>query len=375
MFCVVETENVFLKECMSANQEKRKIYIYGSGMSGQMVYHVLQSLGITIEGFCVDEQYWKPDMNCMGKPVSTFAEVKETAKSRGMTAIIVAFMSTHKKNFKSSEHLKVIEGDFCSLGASPSILEEGRIDREFVDRHIDAFCELYEILADETSRQCLNAYLNQKISGKLGYLDQLYGKEQYFEKGLVPLENVTCIVDCGAYDGDSYQDFCSSYKSHTGKEYQGMAFLLEPDKENFHKLQKRFGGQANIILEKKGAWHKKDTLWFEGDNMTASSISENGAISIEADSVDHIVSQQGKWADVDFIKMDIEGSELYALQGAASVIKACHPILAVCVYHKKDDLLTIPQYIRQLYKDYRLYLRAYTKYSQELVLYAIPHKV
>lgn len=266
MFCVVETENVFLKECMSANQEKRKIYIYGSGMSGQMVYHVLQSLGITIEGFCVDEQYWKPDMNCMGKPVSTFAEVKETAKSRGMTAIIVAFMSTHKKNFKSSEHLKVIEGDFCSLGASPSILEEGRIDREFVDRHIDAFCALYEILADETSRQCLNAYLNQKISGKLGYLDQLYGKEQYFEKGLVPLENVTCIVDCGAYDGDSYQDFCSSYKSHTGKEYQGMAFLLEPDKENFHKLQKRFGGQANIILEKKGAWHKKDTLWFEGDN-------------------------------------------------------------------------------------------------------------
>lgn len=268
----------------------------------------------------------------------------------------------------------MIEGDFCSLGVSPAILEEGRIDRKFVDIHADSFCELYDMLEDQTSKQCLNAYLNQKISGKLGYLEELYGKDQYYEKGLVHLESVTCMVDCGAYDGDSYRDFCSSYESNTGKAYQGIAFLLEPDEQNFQTLQKQYWGQKNIILENMGAWDKKDTLWFQGDNMTASSFSPNGTISIEVDSIDHIVSQ--KWEQkVDFIKMDIEGSELHALQGAASVIKAFHPILAVCVYHKKDDLLTIPQYIRELYERYRLYLRAYTRYSEELVLYAIPDKV
>lgn len=72
--------------------------------------------------------------------------------------------------------------------------------------------------------------------------------------------------------------------------------------------------------------------------------------------------------------MDIEGSELQALHGAESVIKKYHPILAVCVYHKKDDLLTIPQYIRKLYEGYRLYLRAYVRYSEELVLYAMPER-
>lgn len=372
MFHVIETENVLIKDCMQAKKENRKFYIYGSGMAGQMACLVLQSLGIMVEGFCVDAQYCKPDMTCMGKRVIAFEEMRKIAKSEGKIAVLVAFMNVRKNIFESSEYLKIIEGDFCSLGVSPAILEEGRIDRKFVDIHTDSFCELYDMLEDETSKQCLNAYLNQKISGKLGYLEELYGKDQYYEKGLVHLENVACMVDCGAYDGDSYRAFCSSYESNTGKAYQGIAFLLEPDEQNFQTLQKQYGDQKNIILENMGAWDKKDTLWFQGDNTTASSFSPNGTVSMEVDSIDHIVSQQGGGQKVDFIKMDIEGSELHALQGAASIIKACHPILAVCVYHKKHDLLTIPQYIRKLYAGYRLYLRAYTRYSEELVLYAIP---
>jgi len=69
--------------------------------------------------------------------------------------------------------------------------------------------------------------------------------------------------------------------------------------------------------------------------------------------------------------MDIEGSELNALKGAEAVIRKYHPVLAVCVYHKKEDLLEIPQYIKSLYPGYKLYLRTYSKYCQELVLYAV----
>lgn len=72
------------------------------------------------------------------------------------------------------------------------------------------------------------------------------------------------------------------------------------------------------------------------------------------------------------IKMDIEGSEMNALKGAEISITKYHPILAVCVYHKKEDLITIPQYIKSLYAGYKLYLRAYSRYCRELVLYAIP---
>lgn len=71
------------------------------------------------------------------------------------------------------------------------------------------------------------------------------------------------------------------------------------------------------------------------------------------------------------IKMDIEGVEAEALSGAQETIKRDRPVLAICVYHKREDLITIPKIIRQLCSEYKFYLRAYSKHSTEIVLYAI----
>ena len=75
--------------------------------------------------------------------------------------------------------------------------------------------------------------------------------------------------------------------------------------------------------------------------------------------------------NVTFIKMDIEGMELEALKGAEETIRRCKPKLAICAYHKKEDLIEIPQYIKSIRPDYKLYLRAHEPTLSELVLYAI----
>ena len=59
---------------------------------------------------------------------------------------------------------------------------------------------------------------------------------------------------------------------------------------------------------------------------------------------------------VTFIKMDIEGAELEALQGAERVIRECKPKLAVSIYHKKEDIWEIPHLILTYCPDYRFYL-------------------
>ena len=73
----------------------------------------------------------------------------------------------------------------------------------------------------------------------------------------------------------------------------------------------------------------------------------------------------------DFIKMDIEGAELAALEGAQNCIREQHPKLIICVYHKPEDIIEIPAYILSLCPDYKLYLRHYSLGHTETVLYAV----
>ena len=73
--------------------------------------------------------------------------------------------------------------------------------------------------------------------------------------------------------------------------------------------------------------------------------------------------------------MDIEGAEMKALLGAEKMIKKHIPYLAISVYHKVDDLITIPQYIeKSLPGVYEYRLGYYGNNYRELVLYATPKK-
>ena len=73
---------------------------------------------------------------------------------------------------------------------------------------------------------------------------------------------------------------------------------------------------------------------------------------------------------VTFIKMDVEGYELASLRGAQKVIQKWKPKLAVCIYHRRQDLWEVQEYIASLVPSYRFYMRAYEDTTTELVLYA-----
>lgn len=109
------------------------------------------------------------------------------------------------------------------------------------------------------------------------------------------------------------------------------------------------------------------TLRFSDLETTDSRITDTGTVSIDARKLDDVL--QGK--KVTFIKMDIEGAELAALRGAEKIIREQRPRLAICVYHKPEDIWEIPSLILSCNPDYRLYLRHYSITETETVLYAI----
>jgi FkbM family methyltransferase len=85
-------------------------------------------------------------------------------------------------------------------------------------------------------------------------------------------------------------------------------------------------------------------------------------------SIDSWVRESG--LGVGFIKLDIEGAELKALQGAGWTLRTFRPRLAVCLYHGMNDFVDIPRYLSGLGVGYRFYLGHVTMYHEETVLFA-----
>ena len=57
------------------------------------------------------------------------------------------------------------------------------------------------------------------------------------------------------------------------------------------------------------------------------------------------------------IKLDVEGCEREALEGARKSITQHKPKLILSAYHRTEDLLELPLLIREMNSGYKLYLR------------------
>ncbi len=73
---------------------------------------------------------------------------------------------------------------------------------------------------------------------------------------------------------------------------------------------------------------------------------------------------------IDLIKMDIEGSELSALQGGENSLRRWRPKLAISLYHRPEDMFAIPIWLKSLDCRYRFFLDHYSIHQEETVLYA-----
>ncbi|MBK7016630.1 MAG: FkbM family methyltransferase [Sulfuritalea sp.] len=87
--------------------------------------------------------------------------------------------------------------------------------------------------------------------------------------------------------------------------------------------------------------------------------------------IDDFIASQGI-GKMDFIKLDVEGYELAALQGAAHTLDTLRPKLAISLYHKPGDFFEIPLYLRERHPHYRFHLDHYTIHYEETVLFAVP---
>lgn len=188
--------------------------------------------------------------------------------------------------------------------------------------------------------------------------------KQYFDDFL-EIKKETTMVDGGAFRCDTLKRFI--HWNHD-KGYDNIA-AYEPDSINYDICKKKISQSSwkNVELFQAGLSDREDSCMFIAKGNDSSHISNVGDQEVRTVSIDN--SLRGK--DISFIKLDVEGYELQALKGARESIKKYHPRIAIALYHKKEDILEIPQYIMQLSKDYKFYLRIYSNSWFEVTLYAI----
>ena len=166
------------------------------------------------------------------------------------------------------------------------------------------------------------------------------------------------FVDGGSYNGDTSIKFAQWAQ----QKYEKI-IIYEPMEENIVKIKNVIKDIPHVEIHNKALWNKSEKIKINYDGA-GSAINENGVLEVEAEALD--INQK-----VTFVKMDIEGAEMRALEGMKELIMEQKPRLAICLYHLYDDLWTITQYIHELVPEYRLYVRHYSKICEETVLYAV----
>ena len=180
-------------------------------------------------------------------------------------------------------------------------------------------------------------------------LGDFYNKQHYFPEDIIHLSDNECFVDGGAYIGDTIEAFIKLNHNHFEKVY---AFELEPD--NYEKCRSYFEKDDRIEVFPYGISDREKNVFISiNGNDQEHRISSKGNIVSRAVTIDEKLN--GK--RITFIKMDIEGEEMAALEGGKKIIKTQQPTLAISAYHKASDIFDIPLWIKSVCSDYKIYFR------------------
>ena len=345
----------YLAEC------GKKIVMYGMGNGADKILNICEKRGIEISDFFASDGFVRGH-SFHGKTVLTFGEIKEKYDD---FVVLLSFATSLPDVL---EKIDRIARETELLVPDVPVFGETLFDMDFCEAHISEIEEVYNLFEDERSREIFKATINAKLTGKTKYLNaSVCEKDEVYGQILHP-ESYEYYADLGAYNGDTIRELANYSDKLKG------VYALEPDRRTFKKLslyaesEKRF----EVFCHNCAAWNRSETLNFDGSGNRNSNVSGNSAtlsgkkpIEIVAKPLDEILCGNR----VDYIKYDVEGSEKEALYGSINAIQKYSPDLLVSLYHRSEDIFSLPKLVRKL-GDYKLYLRRFRYYpAWDLNLY------
>lgn len=356
---IEKQENKMLRVLTDLKKRNMPVVLFGADLCGKNYMSVLKQYEIPVIAF-VDDDKKKQKAGYCGKTVlpteelftERYAEYPILISSFGPSRLMKRLEDLSKDLLK-----RVVWTEFY--------LWEKELDYyEYYQSKEELIHKAYGLLSDEKSRKCFRNLLQYKISRDRSLIREIQDSPrlQYFDPNVITFGEREIFLDLGAYTGDTVNQFCNTVHGKYEKVY-----AVEPDEENYRRLQVNTKQMKNIACLKCGVASQDGVLRFSSDGTWTSAVDEMGNAEVEVKSVDNIVRETG----VTYIKADIEGYEEEMLLGAHETIVRNYPQLAIAVYHKKKDIFTLINSIHELRDDYDYYLRHYTELPIDSVLYAV----
>lgn len=199
--------------------------------------------------------------------------------------------------------------------------------------------------------------------------NRIAAQNNYFDDTVIDkhkdIDTEGAFVDGGCFNGYNTIDYLRWMQN---EDLPVHAF--EADERNLEQCAENLRPYRNVSLHHCGLSDHNEIIYYNSKGSSSSSLLSEGEDALQTDALDNILGSQR----ISFIKMDIEGYEERALKGCAKIISEQSPVLAISIYHKRDDILTIPKLILEFNDSYTFYFRHYFLGSNETVLYAVNKK-
>jgi FkbM family methyltransferase len=353
----------------------RDIVLMGAGGLGRRTLAGLRRCGVEPLAFA-DNGIGRQGTTLDGLPVLAPEAAARAFGSRAAFVVTIWGANRPHRFAHSREQLRGLGCDVvCSfpelLWKHPDALLPFYL-QDLPSRVLDGRAEVrraFDLWEDASSRAEYVAQVRFRLCADLDGLPHPVAHSQYFPDDLFTWSDDEWIVDGGAYDGDTVRAVSTMHGF-------GHLLALEPDPANFVKLQETVAAlppaaRAKVDCRQVALGSERRALYLDATGTAASATSASpsaGTIAVRAETLDSLVD--GSWPT--FIKLDIEGFEVEALQGARETIQRHAPVVAVCVYHRQDHLWRIPLLLSNWRDDYAFFLRPHNEEGWDLVCYAVP---
>lgn len=369
------TTQILDNQKIKAVKAYREVLIFGGGESGEWVRGLLESEGVCPK--CYIDNY-KPKQGTIKNGLMIMPFEEAIAKYEDACICIGSLWADEiiKQIRKYDPNLLDKTIDFRGAMVweiKRKVFQSEEVD--YIKQNITQYDNLESKLFDAESKHVLSGILNYRITRDWSYLkDIVCDGDEYVDKDIVPCtlfeEQRGEIIDGGAFDGDTVELFAERYNVD-----RLTIHCYEPSKVNANRIRekKHLWRNLDVVVHESGLSVQAGNGLLEGNGL-GGTVEKTDTKRMNKDSILLECIDDGRWDNLRLVKLDIEGAEIEALLGGVNSIKKCRPVLAICAYHKQDDLLKLADYIACL-ENYRIYLRHYMNATSETIMYGVPEEL